>query len=220
MNESGRKRRTEPRWPAALALLAVLVLLAVMPERVRFLPFWVPYVVSIIVLVPMIMTGATDGNARWSRIERWVIWLFVLIAATGSLTTLVNLILTMVRRSAELDGLQLLSSSVAVWLTNVLAFSLMYWEIDRGGPEARVSRTGPKPDWLFPQDGAPESVPPDWTPNFADYLFLGYSTATAFSTTDATPLTARAKLLMMLESTISLLTMVVVASRAINVLGN
>ena len=75
-----------------------------------------------------------------------------------------------------------------------------------------------RPDWLFPQAGIPEDVPPDWRPLFFDYLFLGYNTATAFSPTDVLPLTHRAKLLMMLESTISLLTLVIVVSRAINVL--
>jgi uncharacterized membrane protein len=78
-----------------------------------------------------------------------------------------------------------------------------------------------RPDWLFPQEGAStDNVPPGWSPVFVDYLFLSYSTATAFSTTDVMPLTSRAKMMMMLESTISLMTIVVVASRAINILGN
>jgi hypothetical protein len=102
----------------------------------------------------------------------------------------------------------------------VLTFSLLYWQIDRGGPEARANKASPRPDWLFPQEGTPRDVPPGWRPTFVDYLFLGYSTATAFSTTDVMPLTSRAKLLMMLESTISLATIVTVMSRAINILGN
>jgi hypothetical protein len=78
-----------------------------------------------------------------------------------------------------------------------------------------------RPDWLFPQVGAPpESVPSDWSPVFVDYLFLSYSTATAFSATEVLPLTSRAKMLMMLESSISLMTIVLVASRAINILGS
>jgi hypothetical protein len=107
-----------------------------------------------------------------------------------------------------------------VWVSNVLIFSLLYWRIDRGGPEARANNAGTRPDWLFPQPGAPEDAPPDWRPTFVDYLFLGFSTATAFSPTDALPLTSRAKMLMMLESTMSLGTIVVVAARAINILGS
>ena len=75
-------------------------------------------------------------------------------------------------------------------------------------------------DWLFPQVGAGDAAPPDWRPVFVDYLYLAFSTATAFSTTDAAPLTPRAKVLMMLEAAVSLTTMVVVASRAINVLAS
>jgi hypothetical protein len=75
-----------------------------------------------------------------------------------------------------------------------------------------------KPDWLFPEAATPEEAPPDWQPLFPDYLFLGYNTATAFSPTDALPLTRRAKMLMMLESTISLLTLAIIVSHAINVL--
>ena len=117
--------------------------------------------------------------------------------------------------------MRLLESSVALWVGNVLSFSLLYWQIDRGGPEARVNHTCTQTDWLFPQEAAPaEDVRTGWGPAFVDYLYLSYSTATAFSTTDVMPLTARAKLLMMLESTISLVTIVVVAARSINILGS
>jgi hypothetical protein len=84
-----------------------------------------------------------------------------------------------------------------------------------------MNEAGTRPNWLFPQEGAPdEDVPPGWKPSFVDYLFLGYSTATAFSTTDVMPLTSRAKMLMMVESAISLATIVVIAARAINILGS
>ena len=98
-----------------------------------------------------------------------------------------------------------------------MAFSLLYWHIDRGGPYGRASKLSVRPDWAFPQPATPEDLPPDWRPLFLDYLYLGYNTATAFSPTDAVSLTHRAKILMMIESTISLLTSVIVLSRAINV---
>ena len=100
---------------------------------------------------------------------------------------------------------------------NVLAFSLLYWQIDRGGPYGRALKLPVRPDWVFPQP-EPQDLPPDWRPLFLDYLYLGYNTATAFSPTDALPLTHRAKMMMVMESTISLLTSVIVLSRAINVL--
>jgi uncharacterized membrane protein len=126
----------------------------------------------------------------------------------------------MIRRAQITDGLHMLSSSIAIWATNVLMFSLLYWQLDRGGPALRVSAAPERPDWIFPAEQAPEGVvPSDWRPQFIDYLFLGFSTATAFSTTDALPLTGRAKCAMMTESTVSLVTLAVVAARAINILG-
>jgi uncharacterized membrane protein len=211
----------EPRWPVALAILAVIFLLAALPGRIRLLPIWVTYGVGFAVLIPIGAVGLTAAKPGWLRIERIVTLLFFAVSTVVTLTNLGNLVGAMINRSTEIGGLQLLASSVAVWVTNVLMFSLLYWQIDRGGPDARVNDASARPDWLFPQEGAPvEDVPRDWEPTFIDYLYLGYSTATAFSTTDAMPLTPRAKLLMMLESTISLITIVVVASRAINILGN
>jgi hypothetical protein len=144
----------------------------------------------------------------------------VAIAATLNVAVLGVLIFEMIERSKTVDGLQLLSSSIAVWAANVVTFSLLYWQLDRGGPAARAGPAPARPDWTFPADQAPEGgVAPGWRPQFIDYLFLGFSTATAFSTTDALPLTGRAKFAMMVESSISLATLVVVGARAINVLG-
>jgi hypothetical protein len=219
MKDPTQPSRTEPRWPAALAILAVLLLLTVLPGRVRLLPVWVPFVVVIVVILPMAGVALAAARARWVRAERAITLLFVALMGLATLSVLAYLVRTMVERPGDIGGLQLLTSSIAVWVTNVLLFSLLYWHMDRGGPEARANDAGTKPDWLFPQSGAPEDAPPGWRPTFVDYLFLAFSTATAFSPTDALPLTSRAKMLMMLESSISLSTLVVVASRAINILG-
>jgi hypothetical protein len=100
---------------------------------------------------------------------------------------------------------------------NVITFSLVYWQIDKGGPEER-QHAQIRPDFLFPQTGAPDEAPIGWHPTFVDYLSLGFSTATAFSATEVAPLTSRAKLLMMLEALIALVTLVIIASRAINII--
>jgi hypothetical protein len=220
MKEPAQPPRIETRWPVALAILAVLFLLAVLPGRLRLIPIWASYAGAFAVLVPMAAVALTAARARWLRVERTMTLLYFVVSEAATLAGLAYLIRTMVRRSGEIGGLQLLSSSIAVWVTNVLMFSLLYWLIDRGGPEARANNASTKPDWLFPQAGAPKDVPPDWRPTFVDYLFVGFSTATAFSPTDAMPLTSRAKMLMMFESTISLVTIVVVASRAISTLGS
>jgi hypothetical protein len=220
MEEPPHPLRIETRWPVVVAVSAVTLLLTLLPDRVRVLPVWAPYVPGIALIVPMVAVMLTRAQQRWLRIERTVTLVFCVIAASGMIVDLTLLIAEMVRRSGAISGIQLLTSSVAMWILNVLTFSLLYWQIDRGGPEARANNASPRPDWLFPQEGAPQDVPPEWRPTFVDYLFLGYSTATAFSTTDLMPLTSRAKMLMMFESTISLVTIVAVMSRAINILGS
>jgi hypothetical protein len=211
----------EPRWPVAVSILALLALLIFLPGRVRLFPPWSLCVVGVLTLAPLAVSGARPKSALWPRIERLATFAFVLTAAAGNLSILWELVLDMLRRSHAIDGVHLLASSVAVWAVNVLMFSLLYWQLDRGGPTGRVSAKPGRPDWIFPQDQAPEEdIPPGWRPQFIDYLFLGFSTATAFSTTDALPLTGRAKFAMMVESAISLGTLVVVAARAINVLGS
>jgi len=220
MKEQSQSIRIEPRWPVVLATLAAILMVVLLPERVVLFPAWFPYVIGIALILPMAAVGLSAEKARWLRVERTIMLLFIVAMGVGTLANLASLIGAMVRRSGEVGGLQLFASSIVVWVSNVLIFSLLYWRIDRGGPEARANNAGTRPDWLFPQAGAPEDAPPDWRPTFVDYLFLGFSTATAFSPTDALPLTSRAKMLMMLESTMSLGTIVVVAARAINILGS
>lgn len=210
----------EPRWPVALTILVVLFLLTVLPDRIRLLPAWFVYVATFLSLASMLLVSLTATTARWRRVERMIILFFILVVGGSTLTGLASLIREMLRHSEDLGGLELLSSSVGIWVSNVLVFSLLYWQSDRGGPETRMNNTGIRPDWLFPQTGVPEEAPPNWRPTFVDYLFLAFSTATAFSPTDTLPLTSRAKLLMMLESSISLMTIVVVGARAINILGS
>ena len=208
----------EPRWPVAIAIIAVLALLHALPARLWLFPKWVSYLVAFAVLLPMAAVRLTTGDARWVFVERTIIQLFFALTLISAMALLRALILAMIYGSG-ISGIQLLASSVAVWVINILAFSLLYWQIDRGGPEARLHHTHSVPDFLFAQAGTSGDLTTEWRPTFVDYLFLAYSTATAFSATDVAPLTARAKLLMMLESAIALATIVVVASRAINILG-
>jgi hypothetical protein len=210
----------EPRWPVALAVLVSLFLFTVLPGRIKILPTWAPNVVGVLVIIPIAAVELTKPRVRWQRVERFITLFFFIVAAITTLAGLANLIILMVGRSGAIGGGPLLASSIAIWVTNVLMFSMLYWQLDRGGPEARENNASPRPDWLFPQQGAGDDVPPGWGPTFVDYLFLGFSTATAFSPTDVLPLTRRAKMLMMLESAISLVTTVAVASRAINILGS
>jgi hypothetical protein len=180
-----------------LTVFTVFVLLAILPARARVGPSWMPHVVGAVALVPMLGVALTDGARRWLRVERVVTLLFCPIVGITTVATLGGVIHAMVRKDPAFGGLQMLNSSIALWVTNVLVFSLLYW-----------------------QEDASQGVPPGWRPVFVDYLALGFTTATAFSATDALPMTSRAKLLMMLEVAISLVVIAVVAARAINILGS
>ena len=220
VEEQNRSPRFEQRWPVVLTTAVVMFLLRMMPDRIRLFPTWAPCVPWAVVIVPMAAVGLTGAKSRWLRIERVATFVFFVVAAVGTIVNLVALIHEMLQGTEGVNGVQLLASSIGVWVTNVLMFSLLYWQMDRGGPEARINNIGKKPDWHFPQNEFPEEVATDWRPMFVDYLFLAFNTTTAFSPTEAVPLTSRAKILMMLESTISLVTIVLVASRAINILGS
>lgn len=219
MNNQTSTLQIEPRWPVAVTVLATLGLLSVLSDRIRLFPSWFVHVAAFALLAAMAAVVLTGAKARWRRIEHIVMLSFVVVAGIRNLTGLGSLIYEMVSPSKAIDGLTLLASSLGTWITNVLIFALLYWHFDLGGPEARINNAGRRPDWLFSQTGTPD-VLPDWRPTFIDYLFLAYTTATAFSPTDTLPLTVRAKLWLMLESAIAMTTVIVVASRAINILGS
>lgn len=211
--------RIEPRWVPMLAVLVLLLLLELLSARLRVVPDWLPFLLAALLIVPMALVQGTGARAPWPAVERWAILLFFAIVGAGTFWGFSRIVGVMLGSPSQLTGVQLLSSSIAAWMNIVFIFSMLYWTLDRGGPEARANDTGVRPDWFFPQSGVPEALVPGWRPTFVDYLYLGFSTASAFSAADVLPLTPRAKLLMMLESILSLATILVVASRAINILG-
>ena len=117
------------------------------------------------------------------------------------------------------DANVLLASGGAIWLSNVIAFGLWYWDLDRGGAAARARGSDRQPAFVFPEMSNPQYVSPGWYPKFIDYLHLSFTTATAFSPTDVSAIKPWAKLMMMAEEAISLLVAILVVSRAVNILG-
>lgn len=218
MEEPNQIRRIESRWLVTVAVVSVFALLTFLPARIRVFPIWVGCALVSALIAPMVALSLSTDKSRWLQIEGIATLVFIVIAGFGLLDNLQFLLSKMVSGEARLSGFTLLTSSIAVWATNVLIFSLVYWRIDRGGPEARVNEAPTRPDWLFPQDTVRELSPEEWRPSFIDYLFLAFCTATAFSPTDALPLTSRAKALMMLESVLALVTVITVLARAINIL--
>jgi hypothetical protein len=216
-----QQNKFEPRYPIVLSVLFVILLFVILPERMSLFPHWFAYIIGTLLIIPILAVGISHANPVWLKIEYYFVRVFIVIVGLANLLNLGVMTDLMIKQSSEISGVQLLASSIAYWVVNVFIFSILYWQIDRGGPESRANDLKCKPEWMFPQDSAPEEfVSENWRPVFVDYLYLGYSTATAFSTTETTPMTSRAKILMMFESAISLITILLVAARAINILGN
>jgi hypothetical protein len=207
----------ESRWPSAFAVGAIIALQLVLPEKLTVGPSWAVPSLELLLMVTLIIgrPNRLDAESRDLRVVALSLTA-VLIAADGS--TLALLLRSLLRENANLNGRTLIYSAVAVWFTAVVAFGLWYWEIDRGGPIRRCSIDHAAPDFLFPQMQEPASTAGEWTPKFADYLYLSLTNSTAFSPTDTLPLTVRAKAIMALQSLSSLATIVVVGARAVNIL--
>ncbi len=220
----GQRSSGEPRWPASLAVLAILVLYWLLPERLTVGPTWIVPALALALLVPLSLAAPRrrSPEATWARLAALALLALVNLANLGSLILLVEALLqgrSLVGHT-HLDGRTLLLSSVAIWLTNVLVFALWYWELDRGGPDDRARPQHRHPDFLFPQMTTPGCADARWTPSFIDYTYVAFTNATAFSPTDTMPLTPWAKALMTVQSLASLLTVALVAARAVNILGS
>ena len=209
----------ESRWPPALALFAFLALnIALRVWLPSGTPVRVPWLLPAIeaALLVLLLVGnpgrLDDRRAQLHRAALLIVGLLVGAALWSTALLVYDLIkATGVTQSPT----KLLASGGLVWLANNLSFALLYWLIDSGGPLARVRRPLPI-DFAFPQHMSPELAPPGWRPLFPDYLYLGFTNATAFSPTDVMPLTYRAKYTMVVQSTVALALFGLIVARAVN----
>jgi hypothetical protein len=214
--DTGHQRR----WPASLTVLVVLGLQLALPSQVTVGPRWLLPALEGALLVPLVI-----GNPiRLTRDVAGLRAVAIALAATvmvANAAVLLRLIM-LVTSGTKTDPQTLVHAAVLIWVTNLAAVAVALWEIDRGGPFARDPRhhrEASRPDLLFPQmSGAPGWDANKWYPAFGDYLFVAFTAATAFSPTDTMPLSPRAKLIVAIGSMVSLLTVAVVAARAVNIL--
>jgi uncharacterized membrane protein len=222
---AGQPASREPYWPASLSVLAAVVLYLTLPERLTLGPAWLMPSLDGALLVPLATHHRHSREARWVRPAAVSLAGLVSLANLLALQQLVVLLLHpgqgggLLRGGRALDGRQLIVSAIAIWLTNVIVFGLWYWELDRGGPAARSAGRRRHPDFLFPQMASPWVARPHWSPRFLDYLYVSFTNSTALSPADTAPLTRWAKLLMLAQALASLLTVALVAARAVNILG-
>lgn len=218
MTGSSARPRTASRLGAVLTVLAIVVLIALLPRRYQLVPTSVAYAAAVAMLLPMIVVALSRGNELWRRFERIAEFVAVGIALAFNSANLLVAAYNLVENPGKLEPVPLFYTSVGIWTANILIFTLIYWLVNRGGPDARLNLEMSYPDFDFPAMDDPAKVPPNWQPGIIDYLFLGFTTSTAFSPTEAMPLSARAKLLMVIQSAISLITIAIVAARTINIL--
>src|SRR5438046_2763991 len=204
MNELQDPWDPEPRWPAFIAVLAVGGLYLALPPYLTFGPRWV-FPVSVVVLLIPTFVSHRAGKHLLNRILGFMVTGLVTAGMIASLTLLIRAL-----PAHKESPTELLLSAASLWFTNILVFALWYWRLDAGGPHGRDLREGhPDGAFLFPQMMMPPEIKVEagqhtWSPNFMDYLFLAFNTSTAFSPTDVPVLARWAKVLMMLESIISL----------------
>lgn len=211
--------RGEHWWPVATAIIVVAGLHVALPARYRVHPAWLLPTVVLALLAVLIIgdPGRIDRQRAWMRIVTGAVIALITLANLSGAVRLVVEILTNNKLFASHPG-ALLAAGAVIWVTNVIAFGLWYWDLDRGGAAARAHRPYDNPAFIFPEMQNAGYAPPDWVPRFVDYLALAFWTATAISPTDISAIRPWAKLLMMLEASGSIVLAALVIARAINVL--
>jgi uncharacterized membrane protein len=211
----GTAAKPESRWAPRIAVIVAIVLYIRLPGRYTVGPVWLIPALEGAILVAL-FAAAPLGKERW---QRPIAVTLIAILSMANFWSLILLVRMLAYHGRQVPGAELLNSSINIWVTNVIIFALWYWELDRGGPDARLQAQHEPPDFLFPQMVTPACAPSEWSPRFVDYLYVAFTNATAFSPTDTMPLTRWAKMLMLVQSLVSILAVTLVAARAVNILG-
>jgi hypothetical protein len=207
----------EARWPMASAVLGAIALTFLLPDSVRLGPKWLLPLIEGLLLVA-VLVGDPGRIDRRSRALRAISVALVFVLAFATLWATGQLINDLIHGGPETNSASdLLEAGTVVWVSNCLAFALLYWELDGGGAAARAHGAADHLDLAFPQQLNPHIAMPNWRPRFIDYLYLGFTNATAFSPTDVMPLVPWAKITMAVQAVISLAILGLVIARAVNV---
>ncbi len=210
--------RHEHRFPVVAAVLANLALILFIPERVQLLPSWVVPLLGVLLLTPLI----AFNPRRLTRETTWSRWLSISLAILLTLANQVTVVLTIVQLlSGRASVSTVLLTALQVWVSSIIAFGLVYWELDRGGPVARrqpVLWEASEADFQFPQN-TDQGRGAAWRPVYLDYLYVALTNMMAFSPTDTMPLTVRAKMMMGYQSLAGFILLALVISRAVNILN-
>ena len=207
----------EPFWEAQLAVLVSIVLYVVLPAKLTVGPRWLVPGLEGLLLFGLVISTPYLHHTQSTIRRRMTIALIVIVTAANFAAE--GLLVHYLLKSGGSGGRSLVFSAAQIWFTNVAAFGLWFWEVDRGGPHMRTAPKPHAPDFLFPQMDASDPSLKAWRPAFLDYLYVAFTNASAFSPTDAMPLSVRIKALMLIQAIASFLTVGVVAARAVNILN-
>ena len=206
----------EHRWPVSFVVGIVIVLQYLLPSHLSLRIQ--PEICAVEAVLAIALFAINPGRIRAHNRSRWILGVALTAVMTGSnITSAVQLVQGVIHGTVT-NANSLLGFGGSIWLTNIVVFSLWYWEFDRGGPGARAEALDPYPDFLFPQMTSEGYAPHNWAPSFFDYLYTSFTNASAFSPTDVMPMTRWAKMLMMVQSATSLVTVGLVIARAVNIL--
>jgi len=206
----------ETRWVALVAVVVAILIQFALPERLSVGPRWLLPGVEATIALGLLVANPFK-LARDSPHIRRAALLLVAVMSLSNGASAVLLISGLLHGRLQGGAPALLANGSGVYVTNIIAFALWYWELDRGGPMARANAVHLHPDFLFPQMTDATYAPAGWQPKFLDYLFVSFTNATAFSPTDTMPLSRWAKMLMLLQSAIALVTVALVVARAVNI---
>jgi uncharacterized membrane protein len=206
----------ELRWPVVTAVLVATILYVGMPHRGR-IPGWWLFPVLQLLLLGLLITQDPGRIDRRSMTLRRLMVALLFVMTIGTVTGVIVLAYDILAAAKGVTATVLLGRGAAIWVANVIVFSLWYWQFDRGGPAGRAAGSI-LPSFAFPENATPELVAEGWAPEYPDYLYLSFTNATAFSPTDTLPVRRWAKLTMMLQAAMSLVIAILVIARAINVL--
>ena len=213
----GKVERWLPFCEPQLVVACAIALQLSLSTEVTIGPSWLFPALEGVLLIGLVVLSP-HPNVRHSRFRRHAAIAMIGFVSAVNIVSLVMLSHRLLQGGKE-NGHALILSGIVLWCTNVLLFGLWYWEVDRGGPAARVKGERDTPDLLFPQMVNPEHAPPNWMPQLIDYLYTSLTNATAFSPTDTMPLTPTAKWLFSVQSLVSLVTIGLVVARAVNILS-
>ena len=207
--------RSEHHWPPMASLAVAIVLQYLLPDRLIPGPPWLLPGLEGLLALRLIVASPYRISGRNRTRRRISLAVTALVSATNAVSLV--LLSRLLLEHHPVGGRQLIVAGSLIWLTNVLLFALWYWELDRGGPGVRAEGEDATPDLLFPQMST-DGPWTGWRPRFLDYLYVSLTNATAFSPTDTMPLSVDAKMVMGLQSIISLVTIGLIVARAVNIL--